>query len=376
MTSGTSVNSSTVILLYKALSGSTSFSTISAMADSKANASVFRSNNGGVNPVLLFDTYYWYPMLLSRDKNNNVILTLWLANTYVEDNYYDGLYGGAVANFESEYSWYGLGSYVFYGDYEYYTLPDETVPEKVRIYTDIGFSNGYMYAPLFSNKDEYDYFPRNESRFNFFSADNYSMPDNLYKTWADYLWLTSVEWEAFVDGELVYYYQGGVDLVCNYCSSKYCVKPRDVAWQENQSAKEILGMTYNLPNESWSTTVSDDGFYSSENNYADISGSDGWADEYVWLPSLSEIGYSDTNGLWGASAEQRACYDVDASRYKVGYNEISGRQSTWTRSANYKQSYGYYFIKSDGNGKAVGSFGARVYRPCVHLNLTAIEADR
>lgn len=130
------------------------------------------------------------------------------------------------------------------------------------------------------------------------------------------------------------------------------VTPQSIPWQQEQSAKEILGMAYNLSNESCLTTTSDSGFYSHENNYANISGSNSWASSGIWLPSLSEIGYSGVSGLWGLS---------DADR--------SSAINLMTRSANYKQSYGYYFVKSSGNGKGIGILQEMAIRPCIHLSL-------
>lgn len=233
-----------------------------------------------------------------------------------------------------------------------------------KVFVSAGFNRGYMYAPIMlSSYDDYVW----EDGV---VADAYSSPNNIYSAWAtsDVLKVevdTYDKYDEYIDG-------GYIDLIS--LPTNYLVTPRQMSWQENQSAKEILGMAYNLSNESWSTTLSDDGFYSSNNNYADIESSDGWADEYLWLPSLSEIGYSGTNGLWGTSTDQRACYGTNS--FKVGVRQATMVNNTWTRSANYKQSYGYYFIKSSGDGKSVGTLGARVFRPCIHLNLTALEQGR
>lgn len=358
---------------YTRLSGGTSFSTISSMANSRANASVFRANNGGEDPIFMWFGYYWYPMLLSRDKSNNVVLTLWLANIYFND--YDDIPLGA--NFKYEAAQYGLGEFDYDGDKKNYEDPGGDVPDSVEVVTDIGFNNGYMYAPVYSNRFDPNSYDRTKV-FNFFNADNYSMPDNLYKNWADIGYLTDMSYQTFLDGELCMHGQEIVDFSGRWSSGyeQFLVKPRNIAWQETQSAKQILGMSYNLSNESWSTSLSDEGFYSSNNNYAHVSGSDSWADEYAWLPSLSEIGYSGVSGLWGASTDQRRCYETHTSWFEVGYNKMKAEPSTWTRSANYKNTYGYYFIKPSGDGKAVGTFSTKVFRPCIHVNLTALESKR
>lgn len=347
--------------VYKYLTGSgDSFTLIETLADSNANADYFRSVNGGENSLVKFYGCYWYPMYLSRDKNNNVILTLWCGNTLGQ-------------NFVKDETYYGHGEYEVTDPERVANLTQEDDSVVAYVNMDVGFSNGYMYAPIYSQTltDEGDEYPG----FGLI-ADNYTTPGNLYKLW-NVDDLTYLTWECFDindEGTDHGQYMIEIGLGLTFYYAKYFTKPRQMSWQENQSAKEILGMTYNLSNESWSTSVSNDGFYSASNNYANVSGSDAWADEYVWLPSLSEIGYSGTNGLWGASTSQRACSDTGS--YAIGYNGFTSYPTTWTRSANYKQSYGYYFINSSGDGKGVSATSARVYRPCVHLNLTAIEADR
>lgn len=162
--------------------------------------------------------------------------------------------------------------------------------------------------------------------------------------------------------------------------SKYLAFPCQIPWQQNQSAKEVLGLPYNLSNEACAIGVSDDGFYSSENNYSNYidedDGYQGWALDALWLPSLSEIGYSGKSGLWGMEESERSSNVNNSGTVGSGTAAVEIDNGVWTRSANYKQSYGYYFVKEGGSGKGVGALRAKVIRPAIHLNLTAIEAER
>lgn len=309
------------------------------MADNNANASDFRENNDDKDVVFLFAGHYWYPMYLSKDNSDNVILTLWHANMSDE----------RCLEYAQEI---GIGA----KDQECYSESDYV---SCTFYSDVGYANGCLYVPVYSQCNG----RAGDLKFADFGmkADSYSSPSNLYSVWwAGNSTYTSLE-ELWWYGEL----EDGTTLIVLSASSQWTrngksslthllVTPSSMAWQENQSAKKILGAPYNLSNESWSTSVSDDGFYSSNNNYASISGSSDWASIYYFLPSLSEIGYSGVSGLWGASDTQRACYDTGS--HQIGYNAFQSYPTTWTRSANYKQSYGYYFIKSDGNGKGSGGF--------------------
>lgn len=151
--------------------------------------------------------------------------------------------------------------------------------------------------------------------------------------------------------------------------------PCQMPWQQNQSAREILGLPYDLPNEAWSVELPDSNFYSPDNNYKGTSRNffnsnrQIWSQTRKWLPSLSEIGYSGVSGLWGASPEQRSCQTTSEKTVTINGTEYPLSNTTWTRSGNYKQSYGYYFVKSSGEGKGIGATYARVFRPCVHLRM-------
>lgn len=349
-------------LAYTEIGGEgTGFEEISSMAGNNTKASSFKGT-----PILRFMDSTWVPVYLSKDKNNNVIMTLW--------------------NF---YSFYGKGlNMVNYSLYARYGSCDG------EIFKPVGGYRLFRITDSLFRFDQYDGAPfcpmgysKSSDKHGVISADNYSNPGNLYKFCtrsgtSNFISFTQIildedtrEPDLTVRDEfddtpitLGNYGAGASDDI-----TKYLVTPRDVPWQENQSAKEILGLPYNLSNEAWSLSVSDDGFYSSKNNYAHISGSDSWADEYLWLPSLSEIGDNGENGLWGVGTRLRM--NSLREHFQAAGSSVA-EAGTWTRSANYKQTHGYYFIKSSGDGKGVGTVERRKYRPCVHLNLTAIEADR
>ena len=148
--------------------------------------------------------------------------------------------------------------------------------------------------------------------------------------------------------------------------TQHLVQPLNVSWQESgQTATSILGFSYNLSNESWSDSVADTGFYNSSYNYAGNyysnvdggqSGNGDWKYDYLWLPSLSETGYSGTNGIW-----------------KINENERSSNSNTWVRSADGSLTYREYgLIPSGANYSGYGVMASRAVRPSLHLNLKSI----
>ncbi len=149
--------------------------------------------------------------------------------------------------------------------------------------------------------------------------------------------------------------------------AQYLVTPEHVLWQkEGQSTQTFIGgedaISYNCPNENWSNDVPDDGFYVDENgdatkyNYAHKTGNDAWKDDYLWLPSLSETGYTNKyNGIWCTSENQRK---------NMAYS--------WSRTGYYSYSnYAYYFTPGGYYWRyhVESTYGVR---PALHLNLTEV----
>lgn len=148
----------------------------------------------------------------------------------------------------------------------------------------------------------------------------------------------------------------------------FIVKPVDVAWQENgESAKEYLNFDHYLSNENWSTEMPDELFDTTPDgftaNMAMTAHNTVWKNDYLWLPSLTEVGFSDTaKGMWEMSAVQRQCHNADA------YNNRN--ESFFTRSA-VKNSVSSIF-RFYGNGYVAENVGytSAFVRPAFHLNIT------
>ncbi len=154
--------------------------------------------------------------------------------------------------------------------------------------------------------------------------------------------------------------------------TQHIVQPLNVSWQESgQTAKTSLNYMYNLSNENWSDSVTDTtGFWGASYNFAGHyysnvdggqSGNGDWKYDYLWLPSLSETGYSGTNGIWQINENERS---------------FSSSNNAWLRSAlNYLYAYGAITLNPSGADeecKHVLYF--RSVRPALHLNLKSISA--
>ncbi len=84
----------------------------------------------------------------------------------------------------------------------------------------------------------------------------------------------------------------------------YIVQPKDVAYQETETICKFN--TYKTcPNEAWGTPEIER-YYSSDFNYSLKSNYAQWSNDYLWLPSLAETGYTGITSIWNLSDNQRS----------------------------------------------------------------------
>ncbi len=164
----------------------------------------------------------------------------------------------------------------------------------------------------------------------------------------------------------------------------YIVTPNQVSWQTGrQDSKNLISWSYYMNNES--TTLGGD--YSSTYDYSSKSHYSEWGSDYLWLPSLTEMGYNNTNGLWEVSIEERKNYDgnYDGSTTTVSSSVSPGSNNTssthtyaysWSRSAyDSLSNYAYSVNPSGANDLDYGVHNALAVRPALHLNLSALSTS-
>ncbi|MDE6551076.1 MAG: hypothetical protein K2M44_06255, partial [Clostridia bacterium] len=141
----------------------------------------------------------------------------------------------------------------------------------------------------------------------------------------------------------------------------FIVTPAQVAYQEtenNMAGGSIGDIGYTLPNDAYGTPNGTVSWYSSSYNYSGKSGYGEWKDDYIWLPSLTETGYSSTiSGIWDLSDNQR-------------YNSIN----SWLRSGTCNRATSPYNLGAT-NSAILYDLATVSYavRPALHLNLTAAD---
>lgn len=302
------------------------------------------SKKSGQDVVVTLGGLQWQAMYLSKDMSGNSILTLWLHSSKIDDN---------GANDAGEYHGY-IDGYLY-----------------------SSFSAGWKDAAISGNytaANMYGMSYLNAVTLN--NAGRYSLGANS--------WVSGLEKKAENPFALF--------TMEEYGLTKFLTTPRDVSWQRDQGAVALNSeLVYRLSNDSWSKTLPDNGFYSSEYNYADITHSDAWSNSYLWLPSLYEVGHEyslssgdnlefvNVEGLWAPSVNQRMDRTDDFEFMElgtVGQEGVSAYNLTWLRSAGYNDFCLAFMLGKDGDNILTDKITvntAAAVRPALHLNLSAID---
>lgn len=134
-------------------------------------------------------------------------------------------------------------------------------------------------------------------------------------------------------------------------ATKYVVQPKYIPWQQPVSG----GNNPRQNNFKYSSTPT--------GNETAIGA---WADDYYWLPSLSEADYFsgwDDGGIWKMNAAQRGFTTTTLNSKSVSYS--------WLRTGYTNGSSTAYLLYSSGSYTYGSVYGTNGLRPALHLNLTS-----
>ncbi|MDE7079735.1 MAG: hypothetical protein K2O95_06440, partial [Clostridia bacterium] len=143
-------------------------------------------------------------------------------------------------------------------------------------------------------------------------------------------------------------------------------KPANVEWQEKEiSHITNPGFAYDFNNDAYGDVGSGGGSNANWNrgmvNYYGKTDYSAWAEDYIWLPSMTETGFSNGNmsGIWVTSETERG--------------NASGVNS-WLRSATSSNYSLAYLLLADGSADSNDStISSCAVRPAFHLNLRKAE---
>ena len=168
--------------------------------------------------------------------------------------------------------------------------------------------------------------------------------------------------------------------------TQYITTPGKVSWQVYQSAADIMPYStdYYFSNDSIEDPAdkSLEGKWSNSSyNYKDKNGYKDWANDYLWLPSIGEVGLNSTYiGLWEASRKQCQNYSsYEDDNGKVGTDNSDTPFSfndSWLRSGRLDTAHSIYSLTPSGNENSnYIVYVSSAVRPALHLNLNAVLED-
>ncbi len=295
--------------LYSKLGGSgATFADLSTLAATGQTALDIRGRNGGNDVFVKLGGREWMVTHLTTDRSGNVIATLWEMNT-----------SGTK--------------------YQYNEWADES---NALAYPSHMYSTSSMRSKVLNNSAVY------------VSRTDYAA--GRKNTLTNYTPSVSHPYADFT-----------VDKTLRKTSvTEYLVTPSQVAYQQTESVSSIIAWNYDAPNDAYGNTIGGNGFASGFNyeqgganakaHYGD------WANDYLWLPSTAEIGYTEypEQGLW-----------------KINPERITSAGGIWLRSGSITKANNAYALDSDGMQKSVSYAVTEMYelRPAVHLNLSKAETS-
>ena len=305
-------NGSNLELLYKQLTGTATYDKVEELSEKTLNSDNFRTNNDGKDITVTINGLVWNATYLSRNRDGDPIVTLWLANS----NQLPSAYRTSNWN---DYSNNTNGAYPanMYGT------------SKIRAVT---LNNGGKYATSLTTLSDEEVEQDPNSPFAKYTMDG-------------------------VEGSL----------------TSFIDAPSNVAWQETVSTRtnnfEANGsyFSYNFNNDAYSTTMGN--FFDAAHDYQNKTGYSNWKEDKIWLPSMAETGWYQESGynrrgLWKTINGQRG---NDNGTNKAQAN-------TWLRSAQDGKYSNPFMLLPDGS-HATYKESSSLYsvRPAFHLNLRKAE---
>ena len=158
--------------------------------------------------------------------------------------------------------------------------------------------------------------------------------------------------------------------------TQYITTPSKMSWQLDQGATTQLKWSNNAPNDSIDTPSSGsykfpDLNYHGKHNYA------AWATDYLWLPSITEIGYDGSYiGMWATSIYQRKNFSSStSSNGTVGAGNGTAGSYNYSHLRSARHDYSYHILRLYPGGGGHGGYfpdESNAVRPALHLNLSKV----
>ncbi|MDE7079701.1 MAG: hypothetical protein K2O95_06270, partial [Clostridia bacterium] len=239
----------TLSKLYKQMTGEETYEKVVPLSSGTLNGDNFRSRNGGKDITITIGGLVWNVVYLSRNRQDEPIVTLWLANSN---------------QLPSEYR---TAQWNLYEDNVDGTYPANMYgTSMIRALT---LNNGGTYYSNYNGGSPQSAVSSSSNPFAKFTMDG-------------------------VVGSL----------------TSFIDTPSNVGWQESEKSVDYNYYPYNFNNDAYSTISP--GNIRDNIDYCNYSNYDVWKNDKVWLPSMTETGWESVqsaNGIWHTTENQRGNYN-------------------------------------------------------------------
>ena len=358
---------------HSSKTGDDLFDDLVEVAESTKTSAQIRSNNNSKDVNVTFGGLEWTVTYLSLDDNNRPILTLWLANR-LNTQFTD--WNGNDMQCATDYDWEvydAVAGVSAYASGWWSTNRTATNPGNM-------YGTSYVRSLIMGTPYVQGY-------------------TDSEKTIQGDMSNEALYFDYVTDSNSIHQASVFANFISNFGS--FLVSPSKVSWQRSgQHASTQFGWTHDLPNETYeaSTNVSANGnnitatgesgetylYYSGTSddytqngnnmNYSQREHYADWKNDKLWLPSLTEVGYNDDDGIgiWATSQNQRMLGMGDDENYNYAYDY------SWLRSGG-SSVEGAYDLDSTGGAYdgdfTVATDGALAVRPALHLDLNSASID-
>ncbi len=289
----------------------------------------------------------WIVTFVSKDRYGDLVATLWLSNNYQSE-------WGTTSNNLGEH--YGLVNGGLYSDWsaDWYHRYAGTYPSSM-------YGTSYIRTATLNNPYSKRY-----------STDNDTIEQYTYSGSSDHIFALY----TVASKGLTYYLKTPYNMSWMNALQNPANRNQSTYWLTNEALTSTNSSNYTG---SWVSSSQD--FYSANSTYYTS-----WGEDYLWLPSMAEVGYCDDyDGLWEMSTAERSTYNGSTSSISTSYIGTSQTNDsgtaycrTWTRSASCSQSsysMSVYALPAAGNTEGSGSVcSSLAVRPCLLLSLTDVMA--
>ncbi len=285
----------------------------------------------------------WIVTYVSNDVNGDLIATLWLTNNHQD------AWSGKNQNLGDHY---GIANGGLYSDWS-----DDWYNSSLGSYPSNMYGTSYIRVETLNNPTNRKYATSTSG----LSSEKTQSTDHIFSLYT----------------------------VASKGLTQYLATPSQMPWMINmQNPANRNEVAYWLNNESITTEnlygyEASSGWHSTSStsyNYTAFTGYKNWQYDYLWLPSMAEMGYNDGyDGLWETSVEERMTYNGSSTSFSTSYigstqSNGSGTASvyTWGRSAYRKDAYSSSYLYPSGSSYGNSYvYNSQAVRPSLLISLNS-----